>query len=104
MLATLSTLITAAALTASPTTLRWEADYGKALTQTRGDSRPLLIVMDKPGVEDQQVPETLLSDAGDETPLAKYDLCHVDVTTEYGKAVAEAFRAKEFPYFAIIDK
>ena len=36
--------------------------------------------------------------------LRPYNLCHVDVSTDYGKKVAEAFKAEDFPYTAIIDK
>ena len=36
--------------------------------------------------------------------LAPYELCRVDVTTEYGKRVAAAFKVSEFPYTAIIDR
>jgi hypothetical protein len=36
--------------------------------------------------------------------LQPYTLCHVDVTTDYGKKVASAFRATSFPHVAIIDK
>ena len=36
--------------------------------------------------------------------LEAYQLCHVDVSTKYGKKVAEAFRAKKFPFTVIIDK
>ena len=36
--------------------------------------------------------------------LSPYRLCHVDVTTDYGQKVAKAFKAKEFPHVAIIDK
>jgi hypothetical protein len=36
--------------------------------------------------------------------LRPYRLCHVDVTTKYGRRVARAFRAKRFPHVAIIDR
>jgi hypothetical protein len=31
-------------------------------------------------------------------------LCRVDVTTDYGKRVADAFKVKQCPFTAIIDK
>ena len=36
--------------------------------------------------------------------MKRYRLCHVDVTTKYGKKVAGAFKAKRFPHVAIIDR
>ena len=36
--------------------------------------------------------------------LASYRLCRVDVSTEYGQKVAQAFGATQFPHTAIIDK
>ena len=40
----------------------------------------------------------------DSALLEKYTLCHIDVTTPYGRKVAESFRAKAFPTTVIIDK
>lgn len=105
MLASIAALVTSFALTASgPVADTWESDYGKALANTRKDDRPLLIVMDKPGVAAERIPAELLGADDKDAPLAKYDLCHVDVSTPYGKEVAKVFRADAFPYFAIIDK
>ena len=106
MLASLTTVMMACALTASaPADLKWEADYGKALEQTRADDRPLLIVIDNPNADAEQAPESLVGKQEiEKSVLRKYDLCRVDVTTDYGKAVAKVFKAKTFPYVAIIDK
>jgi hypothetical protein len=90
----------AAADTSAP---QWESDYSKALQQTRQDNRPLLMVIDQPGVAEQSLTGELLSD-GVGGALADYDLCHVDATTKYGKKVAAAFKAAKFPYVAVIDK
>jgi hypothetical protein len=98
-------------LAGAPQQPEWEASYGKALEATRDDgSSPLLVVLDKPDSEDARLePELLGKDqevaGGDEIELLKpYELCHVDVTTKYGRKVADAFRAKKFPHVAIIDK
>ncbi|TWT88418.1 hypothetical protein Mal64_18990 [Pseudobythopirellula maris] len=109
MLASWMALTVAAALSASTpttteTTADWQADYGKALEQTRSDDRPLLVVIDSPSDETQRVDPTLLDPQSGKFPLEKYDLCHVDVTTEYGKQVAEAFSATTFPHVSIIDR
>lgn len=101
MLTSLFTLAIAAAV-ASPAVEapQWESDYGKALEQVRADDRPLLVVLDKPG---EEVDAKLLS-AKDDKTLSKYDLCRVDVSTEYGQKVAKAFGAKSFPHVAFVDK
>ena len=94
-------------LAAAPQSPKWETSYGKALEETRESESPLLVVLDNPESREALDPE-LLSDgelAGEEAELLEsYKLCHVDVTTKYGKKVAKAFRAKSFPHIAIIDK
>lgn len=108
MLASLTTAMTALALTAAAPQApqgqtKWEADYGKALQQTKADQRPLLIVLDNPAAKDEQLSPALTGKENAKL-LKSYDLCRVNVETEYGKKVAEAFKATEFPYVAIIDK
>lgn len=100
-------LMSLAALTAAATPsgdAAWEADYGQALEQTREDNRPLLVVLDDPTDESRRLDESLLDPTSGALPLGGYDLCRVDVSTEYGKRVAEVFRATSFPHVAIIDK
>lgn len=111
MLSTLMMLTLAAALAAeAPSAPEWQADYGKALTETRNAERPLLVVLDIPSDESQRLnPELLAPAKGDSPlaiakPLASYELCHVDASTEYGKEVAKAFNVTQFPHVAIIDK
>jgi hypothetical protein len=82
----------------------WHADYGKALAETKQDGQPLLVVFDKPGDEQQRLDKSLLSAESGAFPLDSYALCHIDVTTDYGKQVAEGFKVTEFPHVAIIDK
>jgi hypothetical protein len=49
--------------------------------------------------------EGLLAVDGEQAALlGSYELCHVDVSTEYGKRVAQAFKATQFPHTAIIDR
>ncbi len=95
-------------LATTPQTPQWEASYGKALQATRNGNQPLLIVLDKPNSEDARVEPALLSEGSISgqpvESLKPYQLCHVDVTSEYGKKVADVFRAKSFPHVAIIDK
>lgn len=95
-------------MAASPTVPQWEQSYGKALEATRSGHEPLLVVLDKPGTDKAALEPALLSQDQADGEIAKllspYRLCHVDVTTEYGQKVAKAFKAKDFPHVAIIDK
>ncbi len=92
----------------APKAPQWEHSYGKALKETREGQDPLLVVLDKPDSKDARIEPALLSEknASSDTSklLSPYRLCHVDVTTEYGKKVAKAFHAQQFPHVAIIDK
>jgi hypothetical protein len=85
--------------------LTWFSDYGAALEATKAARKPLLVVLDDPSNRRLRVEQVSRRDdrgAGD--LLAKYTLCHVDVTTAYGREVARRFRAREFPSTAIIDR
>ncbi len=87
---------------------QWESSYGKALEATRAADEPLLVVLDKPNSKDARLSPELLSEEQAEgvtsALLKPYQLCHVDVSTSYGKKVAKAFDAASFPHVAIIDK
>ena len=95
-------------LAEAPKPPQWEASYGKALQASRDAKSPLLVVLDEPNSEEARLEPELLGqedvNRGDVKLLRRYRLCHVDVTTKYGRRVARAFRAKRFPHVAIIDK
>ena len=78
----------------------WQADYGKALEATRGDDRPLLVVLEDPKAEKTDDN----TEQADAELLHSYQLCRIDASTEYGKRVAKVFKATTFPFRAIIDK
>lgn len=96
----------AASFVIAPTASReWLQDYGAALKATRQSARPLLIVIDEQPqwlAHIETVSDTSQSVA--DSLLKKYTLCHVDATSEYGQAVAKAFRTATFPTTVIIDK
>lgn len=97
--------IAASTMAVAPSAPKWQADYGKALAATKSDQRPLLVVLDSPADAKTAVQEDLLKADGANAELLKsYELCRVDVSTEYGKKVAAAFGATQFPHTAIIDK
>ncbi|MBN1853153.1 MAG: hypothetical protein JW829_10535 [Pirellulales bacterium] len=87
---------------------QWESDYGRALKATRENGRPLLIVLEVPKkpagrLEPIRSSEDKVAGA-DPRLLVPYQLCHVDVTTKYGKQVAKVFHASRYPFVAIIDR
>lgn len=100
--------LTVGLLAATPQAPQWQSSYGKALEATRSGDQPLLVVLDNPKVNGARVEPALLSEGsiGDKRAelLKPYNLCHVDVTSAYGKKVAKAFRATSFPHVAIIDR
>jgi hypothetical protein len=88
-----------------PQAAGWHTDYGEALTATKTSGYPLLIVLNDPNkVETQISPARFRKEDTQAALLKPYVLCQVDVTTEYGKQVAAAFKAQKFPHTAIIDK
>jgi hypothetical protein len=80
-------------------------DYGASLRAAKRSQRPLLVVLDRRTMLHWRVNSGVSHEAKDQRKLLEpYQLCHVDVTTEYGKKVASAFGATQFPHLAIIDK
>ena len=99
------TVIAFSTLGVSVDSVEWQSDYGQALEASRAEARPLLIVLDNPSDPQAAAEEEQLTAEGEQVELLNaYECCHVDVSTEYGKKVADAFKAEEFPFAAIIDK
>ena len=86
----------------NPASTTWLEDYGTALQVARLTQRPLLVVLENPHDKNQR-----WGDVSDDERLAgllsKFELCRVDVTTDYGKQVAASYGATKFPYTAITD-
>lgn len=98
-------MLAVSTIAAAPNRAQWQSDYGKALAATRADDRPLLVVLDVPNDPEAAVASEQLEAKGEQSELlGAYQRCHIDVSTEYGKKVAEVFEADEFPFTAIIDK
>ncbi len=109
MVSYLATVMLAISVLASaPQGIEWQSDYGDALAETRSNVEPLLVVLDMPQSADARIEPALLSEGlGDPEAteqLKGYNLCHVDVSTKYGKKLASVFKATSFPHVAIIDK
>lgn len=98
-------VLAASSFAVSPQKASWQADYGQALAATKNDQRPLLVVLDSQADPKTALEPKLLTPQGEQAQVLKaYHVCRVDVASDYGKKVAQAFGAKQFPYTAIIDK
>jgi len=87
----------------SPSSANWMSDYREAYKAAKENDRQLLVVLENPSDPEFQPARFSKQESVDES-LEPYELCRVDVSTSYGKKVANAFRATEFPYTAITDK
>ena len=97
--------LTAAALLGAAPSGPWESDYAVALKQARAEGKPMLVVLHKPQVTGQRLRQVSLTADGEGRSLERfYQLCEVNVTTDYGKKVAEAFKVTSFPHTVITDK
>jgi hypothetical protein len=64
-----------------------------------------LVVIDDPSVADRRIEQvSSRNDQFGAELLAAYELCHIDATTRYGQQVAAAFKVREYPHTAIIDR
>ncbi|MCA9263870.1 MAG: thioredoxin family protein [Planctomycetales bacterium] len=83
----------------------WNENYAEALDVARLTERPLLVVLEDPNDPAQRI-ENLKPNDGTKTGdlLMEYELCRVDVTTEYGKKVAEVYGNPQLPYTVITDR
>lgn len=98
-------LLASSSIAATEAPSQWQSDYGKALAATRADNRPLLVVLENPGDPNAAVESNQMATEGPQAELlSAYQLCRIDVTTDYGKKVAKAFGAEQFPFTAIIDE
>jgi hypothetical protein len=83
----------------------WRGNYLEALREAQRAGVPLVIVLDRPGVPGERLEQVSLRSSRTAPELLKaYRLCHVDVSTDYGRRVAAAFKADRFPYTAITDR
>ena len=85
--------------------VRWTSNYTEALNQTQDSTKPLLVVIDNPSEPELRADHARKKPSEKQAELLdSYELCRVDITTEHGKQVAEAFGVQQFPFMAIIDK
>jgi hypothetical protein len=105
VIATTAWIVTAETHGKTSQDLKWSDHYARAKHEAAAAQRPLLVVLENPQDPAGRLSvEKIANDDSQVELLEHYQLCRVDVTTEYGKRVAEAFGAKTFPYTAITDK
>lgn len=96
--------IVSSSLAATPQQPEWSTKYGEALIHAKTVQRPLLIILEDGSQPNQRLGQVDPTD--DKTQnifLNKYVLCRIDVSTAYGKQIANAFHAATFPYIVITD-
>ena len=102
LLAVLATVNLAISTTGEQT---WSDHYANSKAEAAAEQRPLLVVLENSADPAGKFEQTQLAPTGENAELLKnFRLCRMDVTTEYGKRVADAFGAKAFPFTAITDK
>jgi hypothetical protein len=97
-------LLSLAAMFAASAHGEWSGDYGEALRDCRSARRPLLVVLEDPTARVAARHTSYRPDAQQIQLLQSYIRCRIDVSTPYGRKVAEAFRASSFPTTVVIDK
>jgi|GEM_PF-3029925 len=89
---------------ANQTELHWQKHYDLAKEVAQQKARPLVVVLENPKVNSEKIDETKLCEKKrKQLTTDHFELVRVDVNTNYGKRVAAAFGAKQFPYTAVTD-
>ncbi len=97
-------LLATVSVAAAPGGGAWLDDYGVALRQAEMEGRPLLVVLENPAEAKAAAHLASLShDPQASQRLESYKLCRIDVRTDYGQRVAQAFKAASFPHTVVID-
>lgn len=102
---TLTIMLTAATTvtTLGANNLQWKSHYGTAKRSAQATQRPLVVVIEHSHEQDQIDDGSLGNDSREILASKDFELVKVDANTDYGKRVALAFGAREFPYTAVTD-
>lgn len=96
--------IVSSSLGATPPQPEWSTKYGEALIHAKTVQRPLLVLLEDGSQPNQRVGQVDPTEGKTQNIfLNKYVLCRIDVSTAYGKQIANAFHATTFPYIVITD-
>lgn len=87
---------------ANRTELNWRKHYDLAKNVAQKKAHPLVVVLENPKLNSEKIDETKLCEKKrKQLTKDQFELVRVDVNTDYGKRVAAAFGAKQFPYTAV---
>ena len=87
------------------TDLEWNDNYGEAKRIAAQKKMPVVVLLEDPSNPATSFNEKeLASDPQQVKLLQKYQLCRIDVTSNYGKSVAKSFKATRFPYTIMLDR
>jgi len=78
----------------------WTDDYGEALENARCARRPMVVVLENPEKVKQRAGSIFHVER---ELLTRFEICRVDVGSEYGKEVAKLYSPSELPYTVITD-
>lgn len=78
----------------------WTDDYGEALEKARCSRRPMVVVLENPEKAKQRAGSIFHVER---ELLTRFEICRVDVGSEYGKQVANLYGPSELPYTVITD-
>jgi hypothetical protein len=100
----MAALATASLAVSATENLEWSDHYAQAKVQAAAEHRPLLVVLENSQDPNGRLDEgQLVNDEAEVQLLQHYRLCRMDVNSDYGKRVAAAFGAKQYPFTAITD-
>ena len=84
--------------------LKWKNHYSSVKKVAQAAKRPMLLVLENPTSKGGTIDDSKLTEKEREIlTKGKFELCRVDVNTDYGKRVAAAFGARVFPYTVVTD-
>lgn len=87
------------------TNLEWNDNYGEVKRIAAQKKMPVVVVLEDPSKPSTSFSEKELeADPEQVKLLRKFQLCRIDVTSNYGKNVAKSFKATRFPYTIMLDK
>jgi hypothetical protein len=85
--------------------LDWKKNYGTAKDAAQAARCPLVVVIENSEVAGEKLDDERMTEENRlKIKQKKFELCRVDISTKYGKLVAEAFGAKKLPFVAISDR
>ena len=87
------------------TDLKWGDNYGEVKRIAAQKKMPVVLLLEDPSKPSTSFTEKELASNPEQVRLLQnYQLCRIDVTSNYGKSVAKSFKATSFPYTIMLDR